>query len=100
MYYFMVLTDYGFGLTATRAIAIKSDDRDAISRLFSSVMVARFLLFWPGVCFHADHCARNAQNAAQLDRSSIRYLGVLGTFYSPCGCIRACKKCSTSPCAT
>ncbi len=54
MYYFMVLTDYGFGLTATRAIAIKSDDRDALSRLFSTVMVARILLMGVGfVCMLA-----------------------------------------------
>ena len=40
--YFVVLTDYGFNLSATRQIAICRDNSDEVSRIFSSVMVIKF----------------------------------------------------------
>lgn len=65
MRYFVVLTDYGFNLSATRQIAIHRDDSGEVSRIFSSVMVIKsglivlsFLLMSAIVCavprFHAD----------------------------------------------
>lgn len=39
--YFMVLTDYGFNLSATRAIAQVRDDKQAVSRIASAVMLVK-----------------------------------------------------------
>jgi PST family polysaccharide transporter len=44
MFYFIVLADYGFNLTATRAISIHREDRDKVSRIYSSVMLIKFAL--------------------------------------------------------
>ena len=43
-WYFIILTEYGFNLTATRSLAVSHDDPEAISRLFSAVMTAKLLL--------------------------------------------------------
>lgn len=41
MQYFVILTDYGFNLTATRRIAVNVDNPEAISAIFSSVMIIK-----------------------------------------------------------
>jgi len=47
--YFIILTDYGFNLSATREIASHRDDLEKVSRIFSTVMVVRSGLMF--VCF-------------------------------------------------
>ncbi len=44
IWYFVVLTDYSFNVTATRHIAIHRDDVNTVSRLFSAVMTAKACL--------------------------------------------------------
>lgn len=42
--YFQILTDYGFSLSATREISINRDNKEEVSRIFSSVMIIKSLL--------------------------------------------------------
>lgn len=42
--YFLMATEYGFNLTATRSIAVNREDPEAVSRTFNSVMAAKALL--------------------------------------------------------
>ena len=42
--YFLILTDYGFGLSATREVSIHRDDPDRISEVFSCVLLLKLLL--------------------------------------------------------
>ena len=42
--YFMVLTDYGFNLSATREIAVNRHNTKNISNIFNSVMMVKFTL--------------------------------------------------------
>ncbi|MEW6144675.1 MAG: flippase [Thermodesulfobacteriota bacterium] len=46
--FFVFFINYGFDLTATREISIKRDDNRAVSRLSSSVWLAKFLLSLAG----------------------------------------------------
>lgn len=42
--YFVILTEYGFNLSATQEISVHRDDRRKVSAIFSAVMVIRLLL--------------------------------------------------------
>lgn len=42
--YFMILTDYGFNLSATREVSLHRTDRVKLSEIFNSVMMVRFVL--------------------------------------------------------
>jgi len=44
MQYFVVLTDFGFNLSATREVAIHRDNKEKLSEIFSSVMTIKFVL--------------------------------------------------------
>jgi len=42
--YFIILTNYGFNLSATREISINRDKKEKVSEIFNSVMMVKFLL--------------------------------------------------------
>lgn len=42
--YFVVVTDYGFNLSATREVAVCRDDRKRLSEVFSAVMLIKIVL--------------------------------------------------------
>jgi len=83
MYYFMVLTDYGFGLTAPREIAIQAEDPQAVSRIFSTVMVCRFLLMIVGFIAMLAIVLATPKMRANWLLFVICYLGVLGNVLFP-----------------
>lgn len=42
--YFLMLTDYGFSLSATQEISVHRDDPEKVSEVFSAVLLLKFLL--------------------------------------------------------
>lgn len=46
MQYFIIATDYGFGLSATREIAVNRHNQNNISNIFNSVTASKFLLLF------------------------------------------------------
>lgn len=42
--YFMILTDYGFSISATKAISLHQDKHEKVSEIFSSVMTVKAVL--------------------------------------------------------
>jgi PST family polysaccharide transporter len=83
MYYFLVLTDYGFGLTAPRAIAIHSDDPQEVSHIFSTVTVCRFLLMIFGFIAMLVIVLATPKMRPNWLLFVICYLGVLGNVLFP-----------------
>ncbi len=47
--YLMILSDYGFDLTATREISIHRESKDKVTEIFSAVMMIKFLLMLLGL---------------------------------------------------
>ncbi|MEI7999304.1 MAG: flippase [Candidatus Omnitrophota bacterium] len=44
--YFMILTDYGFNVSATKEISLYQDDHTKVRRIFSAIMTAKIGLFF------------------------------------------------------
>jgi PST family polysaccharide transporter len=81
--YFIVISSFGFDLTATRQVAIHRDDPEKLSRIFSAVMIARALL--AAGCFVAMLLIVEATPAMRphLVLFMIAYLNVLGNVLFP-----------------
>ena len=81
--YFVLLTDYGFNLSATRSIALTKGDRRALSRIFSSVIAAKLCLAAVGWCVLELACLFSPDLARHHALFVVCYLAVLGNALFP-----------------
>lgn len=49
--YFLIFTDYGFNITATRLISVNRDDYEKVNEIFSSVLFLKFFLLGISILF-------------------------------------------------
>lgn len=81
--YFVILTDYGFNLSATRRIAQQHQDAAAISRTFSAVLTIKIILALLGVAVMAVVLALLPHFGRDADMYAVNYLTVIGTVLLP-----------------
>jgi len=83
VWYFVLLTEYGFNLTATRAIAIHGQDREGVSRIFSAVLIAKTLLTLIGLVILLSIVGAVPQLRPYLALFLISFLSVVGNMLFP-----------------
>jgi PST family polysaccharide transporter len=86
--YFVLVTDYGFTITATRQIVFARDDHQQVSRIYSATMSAKLLLAAGSMLI----CMLLTLTIPALRLNPVITLacmiGILGNALFRCGCCR------------
>jgi len=81
--YFVLVTDYGFNLTATRQISINRSNGDKVSQIFCSVMIVRVLLMIVSFVIFAGLVLCVPKFRTEWAVYFITFIGVLGNVMFP-----------------
>lgn len=81
--YFLMLTDYGFGLSATQEISVHRDDPDKISEVFSSVMILKLMLVLLSVALLSAAVFAIPKLRADWPIYYLSFLSVIGMWLFP-----------------
>ncbi|MDQ2901339.1 MAG: flippase [Acidobacteriota bacterium] len=81
--YFATITEYGFGFSATRDVAIHRDDPDKLSRIFTAVMAAKLILMTGSFAIMTAIVFATPKLRAEWPLYYISFLTVLGSFLFP-----------------
>jgi polysaccharide transporter, PST family len=81
--YFVILTDYGFNLSATRRIAQQHDDMAAVSGTFSAVITIKIIFMLLGVGTMVLVLALVPHFRRDADVYAVNYLTVVGSVLLP-----------------
>jgi PST family polysaccharide transporter len=81
--YFIIITDYGFNLSATQEISINRNDKERVAEIFSSVITSKLLLYFIStiiffICLFSFDIFREDSNLFL-----ITYSGLIGTVLFP-----------------
>lgn len=90
--YFIIASDYGFNLTATRKIAVNIDDKEYVSKVFFSVIAAKFLIAFVGLIIMNISILLSTQYVHQTLYLNIAYLSVFGGVFFPLWLYQAYEK--------
>src|SRR5215470_2218422 len=81
--YFVILTDYGFNLSATKRIALARDNRQEVSRIFWSVILVKTLLMLLGALVMGAIVLSIPRFRADAPLYAIAYIAVVGSVLFP-----------------
>ncbi|MBU9578540.1 oligosaccharide flippase family protein [Ralstonia mannitolilytica] len=81
--YLVMLTEYGFNLTATRRISIARSDRQAVSRIFTDTLAAKTVLAAAGYAFVMALVSIVPKFEGMALLVSASYVGVIGSVLLP-----------------
>lgn len=81
--YFVMLTEYGFNLTATRRISIARADRSRVSEIFANTMAAKGLLALGGYIAAIALVTLSPKLNGMVPLVTACYVGVIGSFLLP-----------------
>ena len=83
VWYFVILTEYGFNLTATREVATSRDAPEKVNRIFSAVMSAKLILAGGGFLILLLVTQVVEKLRVDLDLYLVAFLGVMGSTLFP-----------------
>jgi PST family polysaccharide transporter len=81
--YFVMLTDYGFNLSATRDIARAQGDADTINRIFNAVLAVKFLTALAGFAVMSAIALAVPSMRGDYALFAVSYLAVAGNLLFP-----------------
>lgn len=81
--YFIILTDYGFNLSATQEISVNRDDKQKVSEIFSSVISSKIFLYAISTIVFFSCVFSFDIFKADLTLFIISYAGLIGTVLFP-----------------
>lgn len=81
--YFLMLTDYGFSLSATQEISVHRDDPDKLSEVFSSVMILKLTLVLLSVAILSAAVFAIPKLRADWPVYYLSFLSVIGMWLFP-----------------
>lgn len=83
IWYFITLSDYGFGLTATRRVAVHRDNPQELSRIFSAVMSTKLMLLAAGFVLMEGIVFAAPKLRPEAALFTVSYLTVIGSVLFP-----------------
>jgi polysaccharide transporter, PST family len=81
--YFVILTDYGFNLSATKRIALAREDQVEVARIYWSVIFVKFGLMFLSAMVAGGMVLTIPRFRADAVLYAIAYIGVLGSVLFP-----------------
>jgi len=81
--YFIIITDYGFNLSATQEISINRDDKKKVSEIFSRVIISKLFLYFISTIIFFSCLISFDLFKADSALFLISYAGLIGTVVFP-----------------
>ncbi|MBP4043189.1 flippase [Aeromonas sp. SrichE-2G] len=90
--YFIILSEYGFNLTATRKLAINIDNKKFVSKVFSSVILSKLMIAALGFSIINSYVLLTSTYREHLIYFNLGYLSVFGSVFFPVWLYQAYEK--------